>query len=89
MSSLTEAEIITMMREEWTARIARLVESVEVSLGSNSDEILAPCLKVIHKKSGIRYTIHSVSPRDVILLTPEGDKFIVGKNELESDYSLA
>lgn len=89
MSALTEAEIISMMREEWVTRVTRLMEVVDVSLKSNSDDLLSPSLKVIHKNSGIKYTIHSISPRDVILLTPEGEKFMVDKHELESDYALA
>jgi hypothetical protein len=50
--------------------------------------VISPELKIIHKKSGIRYTIDSVGPRDCILRTPEGEKILVGKEEIESAYEL-
>jgi len=49
---------------------------------------LTPELKVMHRDSGIRYTISSVGPRDVILKTPEGEEFIVDADSLEREYYL-
>lgn len=73
------------MREEWDKRIQNLAEAVDISL---DDELVTPELKVIHKDSRIKYTIDSIGPRDVILRTPEGEKFLVGREELEQDYAL-
>ncbi|MFA6050949.1 MAG: hypothetical protein WC761_07255 [Candidatus Paceibacterota bacterium] len=93
MKILTEADVILIMREEWDKKVKNLTETVDVALTAkvgNGDEkmVLSPELKVLHKKSGIRYTIDSVGPRDCILRTPEGDTFLVDKNDLESGYEL-
>jgi hypothetical protein len=42
----------------------------------------------MHTKSGIRYTVDSVGPRDVILRTPENETFLVDKDTLEKEYHL-
>lgn len=81
------ATAIDIMREEWEASIKSLME--EVNLDPSEKGVVSPGLKVMHKDSGIRYTVHSVSPRDVILRTPEGEKFIVSADTLENEYKLA
>ncbi len=93
MKTLTEADVIKIMREEWEVKVKNLSETVDVALtakiGKGEEKtVLAPELKVLHKKSGIRYTIDSVGPRDCILRTPEGDTFLVDKADLESQYEL-
>jgi len=94
MKNLTEADVIRIMREEWDKKVATLAETVDIALnsktgdGSGEKPVLSPELKVMHKKSGIRYTVDSVGPRDLILRTPEDDKFIVDKETLESEYEL-
>lgn len=82
------------MREEWDKKVSTLSEEVDLSMtskvGGNSEEksVLTPELKVMHRDSGIRYTISSVGPRDVILKTPEGEEFIVDADSLEREYYL-
>lgn len=80
------------MREEWNAKIKKLEEEVDIVMHTNVDgpeqDVLSHGLKLLHKDSGLRYTIDSVGPRDVILLTPEGEKFLVDKAALESEYEL-
>lgn len=94
MRNLTEADVIRVMREEWDKKISTLSETVEIALnskvgdGSGEQPILSPELKVMHKTSGIRYTVDSVGPRDIILRTPENEKFLVDKDTLESEYEL-
>lgn len=93
MKSLRESDVIRIMQEEWDTRVGRLVEAVEVVMAApvednKEEEVLSPDLKVRHKKSGIRYTIVSVGPRDVILKTPEGEEFLVDGQELENEYQL-
>ena len=93
MKTLQEADIIRVMREEWDAKVKALAEEVDVVMNSRVGDsevapVLAPELKVRHKKSQIRYTVNSVGPRDVILRTPEGEPFLVDKAELENEYEL-
>lgn len=93
MKALQESDVLRIMQEEWDNRVNRLAEAVEVVMTApveeqGTEEILSPDLKVRHKKSGIRYTIASVGPRDVILKTPEGEEFLVDGQELENEYIL-
>ena len=95
MKTLNEADVIRIMREEWDKRVQNLDEqinlvlSTDVTQNGEDDKIVSPELKLFHKKSGILYTVNSVGPRDVILRTPEGENFLVDKDELESQYELA
>ena len=91
--TLNEEHILSMMRLEWSDAVKRLSEEVvEPNLSFTIDGedkiILSPELKVLHKDSGIRYTVDSVGPRDIILRTPENVKFLIDKEELESNYEL-
>jgi hypothetical protein len=93
MKTLQEADVLRIMREEWTAKVKALSEDVDVVLNSKVGKegdmpVISPELKIRHKKSQIRYTIFSVGPRDVILKTPEGKRFLVDKAELENEYQL-
>lgn len=93
MRNLTKADVIRVMREEWDKKVAALIETVDMVMNSKVSKegekpVLAPELKVMHKQSGIRYTIDSVGPRDIILRTPENDKFLVDKETLEAEYIL-
>lgn len=93
MRTLTEADVIRVMREEWDKRAAALAETVDLTLSAKTRDggeqlVISPELKVMHKDSGIRYTVDSVGPRDVILRTPEGEKFLVDKETLEAEYEL-
>lgn len=40
------------------------------------------------KVKGYLYTVKSISPRDVVLLTPDGELIHVSKEELEKNYEL-
>jgi cell division protein YceG involved in septum cleavage len=90
MKILNEQEIIRIMKEEWEAKVKSLSEKVDLILKTKVDgkEInpIDSDLKVRHKKSQILYTVDSVSPQDVILVTPEGEKFMISAEELEKDY---
>ncbi len=93
MKTLTEADIIQTMKEEWEKKVNSLSETIDVVLNAKTDSgsntpVITPDLKVRHKKSQIRYTVASVGPRDVILKTPEGEEFIVDATELENHYQL-
>jgi hypothetical protein len=82
------------MNEEWNKRLERFIETLDVTTKVDVDKdgkkeaVISPELKVFHKKSGIRYTVDSVGPRDVILRTPENETFIVDNETLEKEYEL-
>ena len=96
MKKLEESDIIRIMREEWDAKVAALAEAVEVALTGDVDgkerPLISPGLKVWSKVSprgrGYLYTVHSVSPKQVELKTPEGKIFPVSNEELENSYIL-
>jgi len=92
MKTLNEQDIIRIMREEWNAKIAALTEDVDLAykskVGEQEKEVISKDLKVRHKKSQILYTVVSVGPRDAVLKTPEGDEFLIDKDELEKSYEL-
>jgi hypothetical protein len=92
MKILKEEDIIHVMREEWQKKVKSLSEDVDLLLKAKVDgKEINPVdtqLKVRHKKSQILYTVDSVSPQDVVLVTPEGEQFMISGAELEDDYEL-
>lgn len=87
---LSEARIIELIREEWESKVNSLNEELKLAIHAQgkSQPLIAPELKIIHKSSGIRYTVDSISMRDVVLRTPEGDKFTVDGDEFEKEYEV-
>jgi len=85
-------EIIGVMREEWEKKIKLITEEIELSsktkIGDKQVNLIDQGLKVRHAKSGIRYTVSSAGPQDVILVTPEGEEMMINSQELEKDYEL-
>lgn len=92
MKKLEEADIIRIMREEWDAKLAELSETVDAVLKGKVDgkekTLVSTDLKLRHKDTQYLYTVVSVGPRDVILMTPEGKKFLIDKEELEKNYEI-
>lgn len=92
MKKLNEADIIKIMREEWDAKVKSLSETVDAVFKGKVDGdekiLLSPDLKLRQKDSQILYTVVSVSPREVVLKTPEGKPFLVDKDTLESEYEI-
>lgn len=92
MKKLTHEDVIAVIREEWDRKLTQLAEEVElmykVKVGGKEINPIADDLKVKHRKSGILYTIDEVGPQDAVLITPEGDKFMINSEELENDYEL-
>ena len=92
MKRLEESDILRIMKEEWNAKVASLSETVDAALKGKVDgkekTIISPELKLRHKKTQYLYTVVSVGPRDVILMTPEGKEMIIDKDELEKNYEL-
>ena len=92
MKKLEEQDFIQIMREEWRTKVAALAEEVDITFKAKVDgkekEVIDSDLKVRHKKSQILYTVVSVGPRDIILMTPEGENFLLDKETLEAEYEL-
>lgn len=90
MKKLEEQDIIKIMREEWEKKINSLSEEVDLVLKTKVDgkEVnpIDSDFKVKHKKSRILYTVDSVSTKDVILIAPEGEKFMITAEEFEEEY---
>lgn len=92
MKNLTEEDIIQVMREEWHTKVTSLTEEVDLTFKTKVDgkdkEVISQDLKIRHKKSQLLYTVVSVGPRDIVLKTPEGEEFLLDKNQLENEYEL-
>jgi len=92
MKKLTEKDIIRIMREEWHSKVAVLSESVDAvvkgKISGKEKILLSPELKLRHKKTQFLYTVVSVGPRDIVLMTPEGKQFLIDKDILEKEYEI-
>lgn len=92
MKKLSEADIIRIMKEEWEAKVKALAENVDLTFTAKVDgdkkEVISDELKIRHIKSKFLYTVLSVGPRDVTLMTPEGEEILVSKDKLEKEYEL-
>lgn len=89
-STLTESEVIDIFREEHKKKFDALVEELDMYFRSANDvdNVISSDLKVKHKKSGLRFTVDSVSARDVVLRSPEGKRFKLDQQTLENEYEL-
>jgi len=92
MKKLQEEDVLRIIREEWSAKVKALSEEIDLALKAKVDgkekEIISPDLKIRHAKSQLLYTVVSIGPKDVILKTPEGEKFLLDKETLEKEYEL-
>jgi len=92
MKVLTESDVLRIMREEWEAKVASLTEDLKLAarVKGESQPVLAPETKIVHIKSGIRYTVNAVNfgERYVELRTPEGELFTIRGDDLE-EYNVA
>jgi len=83
MKTLRDGDVIRLMREEWFKKLHTIMEGVAVKFEDLSDQT-----KIVHKDSGIRYTITKLGRDEAELKTPEGKDFIVNKAELERSYEI-
>ena len=92
MKNLTEEDVVRVMREEWHAKVMSLTEEVDLSFKAKVDgedkEVISQDLKIRHKKSQLLYTVVSVGSKDIVLKTPEGEEFLLDKEQLEDEYEL-
>ena len=83
MKNLREGDVIRLMREEWYKKLNTIMEGVAVKFEDLSTET-----KVVHKDSGIRYTVTKLGRDEAQLKTPEGKEFIVDKSTMEKSYEI-
>ena len=92
MKNLTEEDVVRVMREEWHAKVMSLTEEVDLSFKAKVDgedkEVISQDLKIRHIKSQLLYTVVSVGSKDIVLKTPEGEEFLLDKEQLEDEYEL-
>ncbi|MBT7912715.1 hypothetical protein HN588_02275 [Candidatus Bathyarchaeota archaeon] len=92
MKTLSESDILRMLREEYDLKLERVLGEINTAPfpGQQDDRspVVTPDLKVRHKKTNLLYTVDSVSPNDVTLRSPEGDRFTVAADEFEKEYNL-
>jgi hypothetical protein len=90
MKALTESDIIRIFQEENQKRLDSLHEELDMYFKSAGDveNVISKELKIKHKKSGIRFTVDSVSPRHVVLRSPEGVLKRVSQDVLEQEFEL-
>ena len=63
MSTLTENEVIKILRDEYRQRLLETIGESDV-YDSHNNMLLSPGLKVRHKDSNFEYTVDSVSGED-------------------------
>lgn len=89
MKVLNEEIVLNIMREEWDKRVKSLIIEDDTPIKAGGvDKVLSPDLKLVHKKSKLRYTIDTIGAREVILRNPEGETFVVDSDTLENEYSI-
>lgn len=92
MKTLSENDIIELFREEWDKKLRELDAQLGMCFEGDTMDAKASIsagLKLKHKKSGLKYTVDSVGPSDVVLKNPEGKKFTIDQEELQSNYELS
>ena len=92
MKTLKESDILRIMLEEYDSHLLSVLKEIDMSsFPGQKDErepVVSPDLKVRHGKTNLLYTIDSVSHDDIVLRSPEGDRFSVGTDEFEKEYKL-
>lgn len=92
MKILKNDDIIQLMKEEWNAKLAVLSETIGLDFNVKVDgreiEPIDDELKIRSKKNRILYTIKSVGPQKVVMLSPEGDEIIVDKDKLKKSEGM-
>lgn len=84
---VTGKDIIRLMRESWESKLDELSSTFKLAKGNDVDA-LSNGLKIRHKESGLLYTVDTIGTRDVTLSTPDGEKFTVSRDDINSLYEL-
>lgn len=76
--------ILRILREEWEARKAVLVEETKTNFNT-----VSPGLKLKSKTTGLLYTVSTISPGAVTITSPEGTPSMLSNDTLEKEFELA
>ena len=86
MVKITQKRFKQILQEEVQKKLAEL--NIKSYPGQESGDVLSKGLKVRHKKSGVLYTILSLSPEEVLLQTPDDKTIQLSKDNLAKEYEL-
>lgn len=82
---LTESDVIRLMHDEWHKRLCGLCESSDAPAPvGEKKKLVSTDLKVVHRDSGVCYTVVSIGRDSVCLRTPEGDEFVIDDAEFQN-----
>lgn len=87
-STLNEADVITIIREEWDNKIKTLQNEVEVYYKPQDGEVknvISVGLKV-RDKAGNLYTVDAVHPHKFTLKDPVGKRILVSDDVFEKHF---
>lgn len=85
MKNLTEDDVVTIIREEWSKKMAILKEEQITVLKT---PVISSGLKIRHKTSGTLYTVDSVGPSTVVIKDPVGAQKTIPSDKIESEFEL-
>ena len=91
VKTLTERDVIRMMREAWEAKVQGIVSELDTHYKQADGEkklTVSPGLKIRHESSGLLYTVDTLGTKDVVLITPDGSRVVVNFAELDKSYAL-
>ena len=86
---LTRAELIAMILEEHSKIIDDLIENVKMYSGKGKRKklLVSPGFKIVHKETGLNYTVSSVEESDegpvLVTIKPSGEEFRIKKSDLK------
>ena len=86
MAKLTQKRFKQILQEEVQKKLSEL--NIKSYPGQEGGDVLSKGLKVRHKKSGVLYTIISISPDEVLLQTPDDKTIQLSKDNLAKEYEL-
>lgn len=79
--------ITSILREEADHRVGDLTKKYRQQ--KSDTEPVAKGLKVKHTESKFVYTVISISPRDIVLRTPDGKDITIARDNFNKEYELA
>jgi hypothetical protein len=88
MHYVAEKRLVESFSREFDRRLSQLEEAVNKFRDAHKQGLIGTETKVRHKGSQLLYTVHEVSPSELILRTPEGKLFAVSAQEFEEEYEL-
>jgi hypothetical protein len=86
--------ILRILREEWEARKAVLVEETKTPNESSKEtsgnfSTVSPGLKLKSKSTGLLYTVQTVALGTTTVTSPEGVPSMLSNDTLEKEFELA